>query len=127
MEEYKEGEFCYGGGKAVTTRKQAVAIALKEWPRMGAKTPSKTGGSGHRSEAKTGSDAIRKDKDGFRIVFPEGRGWCTSPDGRWGDPMILFGNPRASTNLFSKEGGSHSKAAFHSLPLVPYGTVRLLR
>ena len=72
---------------------------------MGVKIPSKTGGSRHRIEAETGNDAIRKDKDSFRIVFPEGRGWCTSPDGRRGDLTISFDNPRASTSLFSKERG----------------------
>jgi len=41
MEEYKEGKLTSGGGKKVTSRKQAVAIALSEARHAGARIPKK--------------------------------------------------------------------------------------
>jgi len=43
MKEYKEGELASGSGKKVTSRKQAVAIALSEARESGAKIPKKEG------------------------------------------------------------------------------------
>jgi hypothetical protein len=46
MEEYKEGKLKSGGsGKAVKSRKQAVAIGLSEARKSGAKIPKKKGAS----------------------------------------------------------------------------------
>jgi hypothetical protein len=39
MEEYKEGKLKSGSGKRVASRKQAVAIALNEARKSGAKIP----------------------------------------------------------------------------------------
>jgi hypothetical protein len=41
MEEYKHGALKSGGKKKVTSRKQAVAIALSEARKSGAKIPKK--------------------------------------------------------------------------------------
>ena len=41
MKEHKEGKLKSGGGKKVTSRKQAVAIALSEARKSGAKIPKK--------------------------------------------------------------------------------------
>ena len=41
MKEKKEGELKSGSGKKVTSRKQAVAIALSEARKSGAKIPKK--------------------------------------------------------------------------------------
>jgi len=41
MHEFKEGKLKSGGGKKVTNRKQAVAIALSEAREAGAKIPKK--------------------------------------------------------------------------------------
>jgi hypothetical protein len=41
MEEHKEGKLKSGSGKKVTSRKQAVAIALSEARAAGAKIPRK--------------------------------------------------------------------------------------
>jgi hypothetical protein len=43
MHEYKHGTLKSGGRKKVTSRKQAVAIALSEARKSGAKIPKKTG------------------------------------------------------------------------------------
>ena len=42
MEEYKEGSLRSGGQTKVTSRKQAIAIALSEARKSGAKIPKKT-------------------------------------------------------------------------------------
>ena len=41
MEEYKEGQLKSGSGKKVASRKQAVAIALSEARKSGARIPKK--------------------------------------------------------------------------------------
>ena len=41
MKEHKQGKLKSGSGKKVTSRKQAVAIALSEARRSGAKIPKK--------------------------------------------------------------------------------------
>ena len=41
MKEHKEGKLKFGGGKKVKSRKQAVAIALSEARKSGAKIPKK--------------------------------------------------------------------------------------
>lgn len=41
MKEHKQGKLKSGSGKKVTSRKQAVAIALSEARRAGAKIPKK--------------------------------------------------------------------------------------
>ena len=41
MHEYKTGKLKSGSGKKVTSRKQAVAVALNEARRSGAKVPPK--------------------------------------------------------------------------------------
>jgi hypothetical protein len=43
MKEYKEGELASSSGRKVTSRKQAVAIALSEARESGAKIPKKEG------------------------------------------------------------------------------------
>ena len=43
MKEYKEGELASSSGTKVTSRKQAVAIALSEARESGAKIPKKEG------------------------------------------------------------------------------------
>jgi hypothetical protein len=45
MEEYKEGKLKSGSGKKVKSRKQAVAIALSEARKSGAKVPKKKAAS----------------------------------------------------------------------------------
>lgn len=45
MKEHKEGKLKSGSGKNVTSRKQAVAIALNEARESGAKIPKKKGKS----------------------------------------------------------------------------------
>jgi hypothetical protein len=42
MHEHKEGKLKSGSGKKVTSRKQAVAIALNEARKSGAKVPKKS-------------------------------------------------------------------------------------
>jgi hypothetical protein len=44
MHEYKQGTLKSGGKKKVKSRKQAVAIALSEARKSGAKIPKKKGG-----------------------------------------------------------------------------------
>jgi hypothetical protein len=51
MHEYKHGELKSGGKKKVTSRKQAVAIALSEARESGAKIPKK-GAAKKKSSAK---------------------------------------------------------------------------
>jgi hypothetical protein len=46
MHEFKEGTLRSGSGKKVTNRKQAVAVALSEARRSGARIPKKTSGAG---------------------------------------------------------------------------------
>ena len=41
MKEYKEGDLASGSGRKVTSRKQAVAIALSEARKAGAHIPKK--------------------------------------------------------------------------------------
>jgi len=43
MHEFKEGTLKSGGRKKVTSRKQAVAVALSEARKSGAKIPKKNG------------------------------------------------------------------------------------
>lgn len=45
MHEYKHGQLKSGGRKKVTSRKQAVAIALNEARRSGARIPAKRKGA----------------------------------------------------------------------------------
>ena len=45
MHEHKEGKLKSGSGKKVTSRKQAVAIALSEARKSGAKIPKRKSGS----------------------------------------------------------------------------------
>jgi hypothetical protein len=45
MKEYKEGKLASGSGKKVSNRKQAVAIALSEARKSGARIPKKSGNS----------------------------------------------------------------------------------
>ncbi len=45
MKEHKQGKLKSGSGKKVTSRKQAVAIALSEARKSGAKIPRKKGKS----------------------------------------------------------------------------------
>jgi hypothetical protein len=54
MREYKHGELKSGGRKKVTSRKQAVAIALSEARRSGAKIPKK------KAATKKSSSSSRK-------------------------------------------------------------------
>jgi hypothetical protein len=42
MHEYKEGTLKSGSGKKITNRKQAVAVALSEARKSGARIPKKT-------------------------------------------------------------------------------------
>jgi hypothetical protein len=49
MKEHKEGKLKSGSGKKVTSRKQAVAIALNEARESGAKIPKKKGSSKKKS------------------------------------------------------------------------------
>ena len=55
MHEYKEGELKSGGKAPVKSRKQAVAIALSEARRAGAKIPSKGAAKKKSSGAKKGA------------------------------------------------------------------------
>lgn len=62
MGEYKRGQLKSGGRKKVTSRKQAVAIALSEARQSGAKIPKKgsaarKGGASKRGAAKKGGAA----------------------------------------------------------------------
>ncbi len=52
MKEHKEGKLKSGSGKKVTSRKQAVAIALNEARESGAKIPKKKSASKKKSSAK---------------------------------------------------------------------------
>ncbi len=49
MKEKKEGKLKSGSGKKVTSRKQAVAIALSEARKSGAKIPKKKGSKSKKS------------------------------------------------------------------------------
>ena len=60
MKEKKEGTLKSGSGKKVTSRKQAVAIALNEARKSGAKIPKKKGSSSKKSTAKRKSTTKRK-------------------------------------------------------------------
>jgi hypothetical protein len=52
MREYKKGQLKSGGKKKVTSRKQAVAIALSEARESGAKIPKKKAAPKKKSAAK---------------------------------------------------------------------------
>ena len=52
MREYKKGQLKSGGKKKVTSRKQAVAIALSEARESGAKIPRKKAAPKKKSAAK---------------------------------------------------------------------------
>ena len=52
MREYKEGQLKSGGKKKVTSRKQAVAIALSEARQSGAKIPKKKSAAKKKAAAK---------------------------------------------------------------------------
>lgn len=58
MHEYKHGELKSGSGKKVKNRKQAVAIALNEARRSGAKIPKK--GATKKSSSKKSSSKRSK-------------------------------------------------------------------
>ena len=60
MHEYKHGELKSGGRKKVKSRKQAVAIALSEARRSGAKIPKKGAAKKKGGAAKTKSASKRK-------------------------------------------------------------------
>jgi hypothetical protein len=47
MKEYKQGQLKSGSGKKVSSRKQAVAIALSEARHSGAKIPKKKAAGSH--------------------------------------------------------------------------------
>ncbi|HVW07549.1 MAG TPA: DUF6496 domain-containing protein [Bryobacteraceae bacterium] len=51
MKEHKEGELKSGSGRKVTSRKQAVAIALNEARESGAKIPKKKSASKKKSSS----------------------------------------------------------------------------
>jgi hypothetical protein len=60
MHEYKEGELKSGGRKKVKSRKQAVAIALSEARREGAKIPAKKSSTKKAASKKTAAKKSRK-------------------------------------------------------------------
>jgi hypothetical protein len=51
MHEYKEGSLKSGGKKKVRSRKQAVAIALSEARKSGARIPRNGGDEGRKTQA----------------------------------------------------------------------------
>jgi hypothetical protein len=53
MHEYKEGQLKSGSGKKVTNRKQAVAVALSEARRSGARIPKKKSSTKKKSSSKS--------------------------------------------------------------------------
>ena len=53
MKEHKEGKLKSGSGKKVKSRKQAVAIALSEARRSGAKIPKKSSSKKSSSKSKS--------------------------------------------------------------------------
>ena len=53
MDEYKHGMLKSGGRKKVTSRKQAVAIALSEARKAGAKIPKKKSSSATKKKNST--------------------------------------------------------------------------
>jgi len=70
--------------------KEAARMPLRfpsSSPGWAQKLPARQEDPCGRIEAETGSDAIRKDKDSFRIVFPEGRGWLHID--RWAGGTII--------------------------------------
>ena len=60
MGEYKRGQLKSGGKKKVTSRKQAVAIALSEARESGAKIPKKKASAKKKSAPKKKSAAKKK-------------------------------------------------------------------
>ena len=52
MHEFKEGSLKSGSGKKVTSRKQAVAVALSEARKAGAKIPAKKTAAKRKSSTK---------------------------------------------------------------------------
>lgn len=52
MKEHKEGKLKSGSGKKVTSRKQAIAIALNEAREAGARVPPKRAGAKKKAAAK---------------------------------------------------------------------------
>jgi len=53
MKEKKQGTLKSGSGKKVTSRKQAVAIALSEARKSGAKVPKKKGATKKKASRKS--------------------------------------------------------------------------
>jgi hypothetical protein len=60
MHEYKHGQLKSGGKKKVTSRKQAVAIALSEARESGAKIPKKKSSAKKKSAPKKKSAARKR-------------------------------------------------------------------
>jgi Family of unknown function (DUF6496) len=60
MHEYKHGQLKSGGKKKVTSRKQAVAIALSEARESGAKIPKKKSSAKKKSAPKKKSAAKKR-------------------------------------------------------------------
>jgi len=60
MKEHKEGKLKSGSGKKVASRKQAVAIALNEARRSGAKIPKKKGAARKKTATKRKSTSRKK-------------------------------------------------------------------
>jgi len=60
MHEYKHGELKSGGKKKVASRKQAVAIALSEARKSGAKIPKKSATKKRATKKKSSSTARKK-------------------------------------------------------------------
>jgi hypothetical protein len=60
MHEYKHGELKSGGKKKVTSRKQAVAIALSEARKSGAKIPKKKAASKKKSSSSKRSSSTKR-------------------------------------------------------------------
>jgi hypothetical protein len=60
MEEHKQGKLKSGSGKKVKSRKQAVAIALSEARKSGAKIPRKKAATKKKAAAKKKAPAKKK-------------------------------------------------------------------
>jgi hypothetical protein len=69
MEEYKEGEFCYGGGKAVTSANRPLRLPSRSGPGWAQKLPARQEDPVIAVKRKLGVKQFEKTRTAFALHF----------------------------------------------------------